>query len=296
MSNEYFKDKTAIVTGAASGFGLGFSQRLLSLGARKVWMADFDAQKLGEQADKLKALYPGRVEAVRANAMARADVEGLVERAARESGGLDFIFNNAGRPMTKPSEDLSVEEFEDLIRLNYMGVMYGTLAALKVMLPRNRGHIVNTASCGGLMPAPYQTAYASTKAAVIAMTRCLAYEYAHTGIHFSQISPMNVATNIFTAQLREELRRAGESKENIEKTAAKIIAPDAMPLDEALDYIFAEITKQVADIILGQDGRAAYRQFCEDRLAFDKWAAALAASRRAFYEAAKRGEDVQFPG
>lgn len=296
----YFQDKIAVVTGAASGFGLGISRRLLTLGAEKVWMADFNKTALEREAGRLGELFPGRVEAVAANSMKRGDVEGLIERAARESGRIDFLFNNAGRPMTKPTEDLTVEEFEDLVQLNYLGVVYGVLAAIKIMLKQGSGHIVNTASCGGLIPPPFQTAYASTKAAVIAMTRCLAYEYAGTGVYFSQLSPMNVATNIFAAQGAEAMRKAGKSEEEIELALEKLRslkAPDdAMSVEDALDEVFDGIEKHETDIIFGQDGRDYYRLFYTDRPAFDALMIDLGAKRKAFYEAAKRGEDVPFPG
>lgn len=293
----YFQDKVAVVTGAASGFGLGITQRLLHMGAKMVWMADFNAAALEKEAGRLRELYPGRIEAVTANSMKRADVEGLVNRAAKESGRIDFLFNNAGRPMTKPSEDITADEFESLIQLNYTGVMYGVLAALKVMLKQGSGHIVNTASCGGLLPAPFQAAYASTKAAVITMTRCMAYEYEGSGIYFSQLSPMNVATNIFHAQAVEEMRRAGMSETEIEKAVAELKPPtDAMSLDDALDELFAGLETKQTDIIIGQDGRDWYEKFCTDRPAFNKTMLALRDSRRDFYEAAKRGENVTFPG
>lgn len=294
---EYFNDKVAVVTGAASGFGLGISRRLLEYGAKCVWMADFNKTLLDREAEKLEKAYPGRVKAVTANSMVRADVEGLIGRAAKESGQLDFVFNNAGRPMTKPSEDLTVEEFENLIKLNYMGVMYGVLAALKIMLAQKSGHIVNTASCGGLLPGPFQTAYASTKAAVITMTRCMAYEYHNSGIYFSQISPMNVATNIFGAETADKMRREGKSEEEIEKAVAAIEPPKgSLPLDAALDEVFDGIEAKRTDIIFGKDGRDFYKLFCTDRPAFDRHMIEFADKRRAFYEAYKRGEDVEFPG
>lgn len=294
---DYFKDKTAVVTGAASGFGLGISRRLLEYGAKNVWMADFNRPLLDREAGKLEKAYPGRVTAVAANSMVRADVEGLVTRAANESERLDFIFNNAGRPMTKPSEDLTVEEFEDLIKLNYMGVMYGVLSALRIMLPQGSGHIVNTASCGGLLPAPFQAAYASTKAAVITMTRCMAYEYHGSGIYFSQISPMNVATNIFGAELGDKLRREGKSEKEIERATAGIKPPEgAMPIEDALDEVFDGIEAKRTDIIFGQDGRDAYKLFCTDRPSFDRHMLELAEKRSVFYAAIKHGEDAVFPG
>ncbi len=292
-----FVEKNALVTGAASGFGFAFSERLLQEGGRCVWMADCNADKLKYSADLLRKKFPGRGFELVVDASNREQTVSMVERADAECGGLDFLFNNAGRPMTRPSESIPIEEFEDLIRLNYMGVMYGTMTALKLMLPRRRGHIVNTASCGGLLPAPFQTAYASTKAAVISMTRCLAYEYADSGVTFSQISPMNVATSIFTIAQEQQLRQSGKSEAEIRKILAEIKPPvGTIPLDEAVDYIFARLAEKQTDIILGENGRDFYRKFCLDRPEFDRYVLDLGKKRRKYFDAAARGEKMDFPG
>lgn len=296
MSN-YFKGKTAVVTGAASGFGLGISERLLALGAKHVWMADFNEAQLGKEAARLAERYGDKVTPITANSMKREEVEGVIDRAAAEDGQLDFVFNNAGRPMTKPTEQIDPKEFEDLVQLNYLGVVYGVLAALKYMLPQKSGHIINTASCGGLFPGPYQTAYASTKSAVITMTRCMAYEYDGTGVHFTQISPLNVATNIFSAQAREQLRTEGKSEAEIEKITAGLKPPEgAMSLDDALDCVFAGIENQEVDVIFGEEGYFYYYMMCTDKPRFDKLMLGLAHTRREYYDAIARGENVPFPG
>ncbi len=293
----YFQNKVAVVTGAASGLGLGFCERLLSLGARAVWMGDYNAAALKREAERLGRAYPGKAYPVCADSMQREAVEALIKRAAGESGALDFLFNNAGRPKTCPTARIPVGEFEDLIQLNYVGVMYGVMAALPIMLSQKSGHIVNTASCGGLLPTPFQAAYASTKAAVITLTRSLAYEYHDTGLYFSQISPMNVATNIFLVEPENNMRKAGLSPVEIEKRLKQIKPPQgAMPLNDALDYIFTGLENKDVDIILGRDGRDYYHDFCTDRAKFDRFALQLAASRRAFYEARERGENPPFPG
>ncbi len=293
----YYAEKTAVVTGAATGFGLAIAERLLSLGAAGVWMGDFNETKLIREAERLNRRYPGKAHAVRCNCMVTQDVYALIAAAAAEGGRLDFVFNNAGRPMTRPIGYIKPEEFEDLVKLNYLGVVHGTMAALPITEKQGSGHIVNTASCGGLIPAAYQSAYASTKAAVITFTRCLAYEYDNTAIRFSQISPMNVATDIFKAETINKLREAGKSEEEIERATAGIRPPaGTMPLDEAIDYIFDKLEQGDVDIIFGEDGREYYRLFCEDRPAFNAKIKPMTEARRAFYEAIKRGEEAVFPG
>ena len=295
----YYSDKVAVVTGAASGLGLGFAGRLLAEGVRALWMADFNSELLEREARGLNRQYPGRVFPVVADCSKQSDVESLIGQAVSRCGELDFLFNNAGRPMTRPSERIDIEDFEKLVQLNYMGVVYGTLAALKIMLRQGHGHIVNTASCGGLLPVPFQAAYGSTKAAVIEFTRCLALEYFDRDVHFSQISPTNVATNIFSAEQEKEMRKQGKSASEIKEALAKIRPPQgSMPLREAVDYVFEKLAAKEVDIVFGEDGRALYRLFCRDQRKFnEEFAYETARKRRAFYEAYYNGDrDAVFPG
>lgn len=293
----YFENKVAVITGAASGLGLGYAKRLLAYGAKAVWMSDYNEKALTDEFAPLAEAYPKKVFSVVANVMARGDVEALIQRAVQESGRIDLLFNNAGKPMTLPTETISMEDFESLVQLNLMGVVYGTLAALPHMLAQKSGHVINTASCGGLFPPPFQTAYVATKAAVIAMTRSMSYEYRDRGLFFSQVSPTNVATNIFKVQPERNMRALGLSEEEVARRLAQVKPPvGAMPLEKALDYILAHIASRDVDIVLGQDGRDIYRLFCTDRPAFDQIALEIGRKRRAFYDAKARGEDVPFPG
>ena len=295
----YYSNKVAVVTGAASGLGLGFAERLLAEGVRALWMADFNSALLRDESRRLSGRYPGRVFSAVVDCSKRSDVESLIGEAAARCGELDFLFNNAGRPMTRPSERIEIEEFEKLVQLNYMGVVYGTLAALKIMLRQQHGHIINTASCGGLLPVPFQAAYGSTKAAVIEFTRCLALEYFDRDIHFSQISPTNVATNIFSAEQEDEMRKQGKSDSEIAAATARIRPPEnSMPLRDAVDYTFRKIAEKEVDIVFGEDGRALYRLFCRNPRKFnEEYARETALKRRAFYDAYYRGDpDAVFPG
>lgn len=295
----YYTDKVAIVTGAASGLGLGFSERLLQDNVRALWMADYNSAQLESEAVRLSQQYPGKVFSVVTDCSKRNDVESLIGQAVQKSGGLDFLFNNAGRPMTRPSERIDIEDFEQLVQLNYLGVVYGTLSALKVMLEQGHGHIINTASCGGLLPLPFQAAYGSTKAAVIEFTRCLALEYFETDIHFSQISPTNVTTNIFKVEQENGLRKQGKSEAEIAAIISQIKPPPgSIPLQEAVNYSFEKIADKEVDIVFGEDGRTLYRVFCQDIHKYnEEYAYEIARKRRAFYEAYYGGDKtVVFPG
>lgn len=297
-----FEGGCAVVTGAASGLGLGISEKFLECGGKAVYMADCNKELLQAEAGKLSVTYPGQVFQLQVDVTDRTQIHGLISKAAKEAGSIDFLFNNAGRPMTRPTAKTSVEEFESLVQLNFLGTVYGTLAALEIMSRQGHGHIINTASFGGLIPVPCQTAYCATKSAVITMTRCLAYEYAGSGIHFSQFSPSNVATPIFAAEQSERMRREGRSEEEIRKAAEAVKPPEnAMPLHAALEILFQGIEQKKTDIICGQDAENIYRIFCTDRTLFDEEAVKLGVKRSTYYKelyrAMENGETLPaFPG
>lgn len=299
-----FKDCICAVTGGAAGFGLGISERLLTYGAKAVWLLDFNSLNLEKAAAALEAKYPGRVFTRRVDIAAEGEIEAALDEIIRVSGRLDVLFNNAGRPMTRPVAEISPKEFRDLIALNYTGVVMGTLKAIKIMEEQGSGYIVNAASAGGLLPTPYQCAYGSTKSAVITFTRCLAYEFEGTDIHFSQYSPVNVATTIFSADLADKLRRQGKSEAEIAKEVEKLKPPaDAMPLEEALDILFAGLEEHKTDIIIGELAEWGEKLFINDRPAYNKFVLEMRDKRKAYYtEVARRkanGEstdDLPFPG
>lgn len=287
--NGYFNEKITLVTGAASGFGLGICERLLSLGAAAVYMADVNEKLLAREAARLEERFPGRVFPMTVDMTVRSQVEEMIEHAVEAHGRLDILFNNAGKPMTYPTEKITIESFMSLIDLNYRAVVISTLTALKHMLRQGSGHVINMASLGGLVPAPFQCSYASTKSAVITFTQCLRYEYEERGILFSQVSPANVATPIFKVQLVEQMKQEGLSDEEIEKRTQKLNAPDtAMPLDTALDLMFAGIEAGDTDILIGDEPKRAYEFFHKDRAAFDSYAMEVGRKRREYYEATDR--------
>lgn len=201
--HDMFKDLKVIVTGAASGFGYAIAERLLKYGAAEVWLFDFNAFKLEEARDVLSEEFPNRVFSKHVDISVEGEVEAAIDEVYERSGRIDMLFNNAGRPMTFSTIDIAPEDFRKLSDLNYMGVLMVTLKVLPMMEKAGKGYVINAASMGGLVPLPFQAAYASTKAAVITFTRCLAYEYYGTDIQFMQYSPANVATNIFFAQEAE---------------------------------------------------------------------------------------------
>lgn len=299
-----FENKICAVTGGASGFGLGISERLLSCGAKAVWLLDFNQMNLTKASETLSKTHPGKVFTYNVNIIEEGKIEEALDEVVNTSGGLDVLFNNAGRPMTRPVTMITSQEFRNLIALNFTGVVMGTKKAIEIMEKQGSGYIVNAASVGGLVPVPYQCAYGSTKAAVIEFTRCLAYEYLGTDIHFSQFSPVNVATSIFSAEHAERLRQEGKTEEEIEAEIKNIKPPaDAMPLDEALDILFEGLESYEMDILIGDLAVWGPNAFLNDRAAFDSVMLGIHAKRKVFYDemfarqaAGLPTDDLVFPG
>ena len=258
----YFENKVAVVTGAASGIGLGITEKLLSSGAGAVFMGDLKEENLKKESERLNREYPGKVFPMQTDVTKQEQVEALVRAAKAHAGHLDFVFNNAGMGMTLPTEQITFEIWRFLVDLNLLGVVYGTYSAIPIMREQGFGHIVNAGSVTGRIPVPYQAVYAATKAAVISMTESLQYELEAEGLQFSVYCPANVRTPIF-----------GDLTP----------PPDSISVQEAIDTIFEEIEKKELVIVLPQSARDFVTLYCQNRPEFEKLARKLAADRRENY-------------
>lgn len=180
------KDKIAIVTGAASGFGRGIAEVFAREGARVV-VADIDAPGALAVA---RAIGGGAI-AVACNVASREDVEALVGNAVEAFGGVDILVNNAG--VTHKNQTLltvSEDEFDRIYAVNVKAIYLSTLAIVPVFEARGGGVIINTASTAGVRPRPGLTWYNGSKGAVITLTRSMAAELAPKNIRVNAINPV----------------------------------------------------------------------------------------------------------
>ncbi len=195
---EYYENKVALVTGAASGIGLALCEALLAMNAKAVVMADLNQEKLAAECDRLNHEQPGRVHGIAADVTSKESVDEMIRRGAEFGGGrLDFLFNNAGLGLTKAFDETTGTDWEFAFRINFYGALHAIQAALPIMRAQGGGHIANTASGIGYIPMAYQTMYSATKAALIGLTGSLRYELWDENIRFSAIIPGTVATPIW---------------------------------------------------------------------------------------------------
>ena len=171
-----FTDKTAIITGGASGIGRAVGDELARLGAHVV-LADRDGA-LAEAAAVSITQAGGRATAATVDVTDAAAVHQLVHDTATAYGRLDYLFNNAGVALAGEVFDMTLADWNRLIDVNLRGVVHGIAAAYPLMLQQRSGHIVNTASAAGLGPTPGFTAYAATKHAIVGLSTSLRGEAA----------------------------------------------------------------------------------------------------------------------
>lgn len=190
-----FKDKTAIVTGGASGMGEQICLRLGAFGANVI-VADIQAEKAEKVAVAIRAAG-GKAESITLDVTQKEAVYNLVEGTAQKYGCLDYMFNNAGVHLIGEVRDMAPGQWENILQINTMGPLYGTLAAYSVMMRQGKGHIVNTASLAALSYLPLTVAYNLTKHAVSAMSLSLRVEAAGLGVAVSTVYPGIVKTPLY---------------------------------------------------------------------------------------------------
>jgi NAD(P)-dependent dehydrogenase (short-subunit alcohol dehydrogenase family) len=196
--SEYYENKVAVITGAASGIGLALTELLLSFGAKAVVLADLNAVKLENERQRLDAIHPGKVLGCQTDVTKQESAAAMIRSAAEFGAGqIHFLFNNAGAGLTKSFDAATDADWKFAFDVNFFGPLYGIRAVLPIMRAQGGGHIANTASGIGFAPMAYQSMYSATKAALIGLTGALRYELWDENIRLSTIIPGTVNTPIW---------------------------------------------------------------------------------------------------
>lgn len=187
------KDLVAVVTGGAKGIGKTIAERFLAEGAR-VALWDIDLALAEHTATSLDPSGE-RARAFRADVTKEEEVEGAVRGVIGQFGRIDILVNNAGISRHKPIEEMTLEIFERVLRVNLTGTFLCCRAVTPVMKKQGRGKIVNIASLGGRTGRPgVGVNYAASKAGVIGFTQTLARELGPSGIYVNAIAPGPILT------------------------------------------------------------------------------------------------------
>ncbi|MFH1081283.1 MAG: SDR family NAD(P)-dependent oxidoreductase [Pseudomonadota bacterium] len=222
------QDRVSLITGAARGLGLGMAEAFYREGS-KVVLFDIDAKGLEEGAKKLDKTG-NRVFACQADSTDEGQVKAAIQQIVARFGQIDVLINNAGILKGNPIEEMSVADFEIVLKVNVTGTFIMCKAVVPVMKKQGRGKIVNMASIAGRTGRPGAGLnYATSKAGIIGLTRTLAREVGPDGIYVNAIAPGPIMTDIIKGFSRDVLDRLNYGR---------AIAKDGMPEDVANAALF----------------------------------------------------------
>jgi NADP-dependent 3-hydroxy acid dehydrogenase YdfG len=212
-----FKDKVAVITGAASGIGLGLAHHCV-LEGMKVVLADIDEFELERAENKLRGAG-GNVLAVRTDVSDADDVETLARKSIGQYEAVHLLFNNAGVEVRGAVWEQTLADWKWIINVNLWGVIHGIRTFVPIMMKQNTEcHIVNTGSGGAFISGPTVGSYRATKSAVITLSEVLYHELKlhNTQIGVSILYPGFVRSRlIYSEQRRPEAYRNPEGEREL---------------------------------------------------------------------------------
>lgn len=197
--------KVVVVTAAAgAGIGSATARRCVEEGATMV-ISDIHERRLEEEVDALSIMSETRPLSVLCDVTVEKQVQNLFNVAVAEYGRVDVLVNNAGLGAESPLVEMDDEEWQRVMDVTLTGTMRCTRTALRHMIPRGVGAIVNVASVLGWRAQVGQTHYAAAKAGVMAMTRCAALEAAEAGVRVNCVAPSLVVHPYLARTSSEDL-------------------------------------------------------------------------------------------
>jgi NAD(P)-dependent dehydrogenase (short-subunit alcohol dehydrogenase family) len=188
--SSYWSGKVVLITGSSSGLGRALAEEFARAGADVIVSARA-AEALETVAVQLRQ-YGTQVLAIPADVTQQDQVDHLIEQAVKRFGRLDVLVNNVGRSARSAVLDVTPEDFQNLLDLNFLGAVRCTRAAAPHLI-RSRGHLVNIGSLSGKSASRYVGAYAVTKFALAGYTQQLRLELAPQGVHVMLVSPGPIA-------------------------------------------------------------------------------------------------------
>ncbi len=198
MSQGFFKDKVAVVTGGASGIGLAVCRELSGQGAR-IAMLDMDEEALGRGLKEFSAKKIP-VLGIVCDITLEESCKKAMDDVLAEFGRIDILFNNAGITQRGLFEKTETSVFRKVMEVNFFGSLYCTKASLPALI-RAKGVIIVNESIAGVAPLLGRTGYSASKHALHGMSTSLRCELRHKGVHVMVVCPGFIRTNLQTRAL-----------------------------------------------------------------------------------------------
>ncbi len=242
------KGKVIIITGAGGGLGSEMA-RVLSRQGAKIWLLDLDAEKGQAAADEILAAG-GEAWFVKTDVTSEEDWQNAVGRAVETCGRLDVLVNNAGINIRKPVEEMNIDEWCTMMKVNTGSAFLGCKYAIPVMRKQGGGAIINTSSVCGLIGHKYTPeAYTASKGAVTMLTKAIASRYGKDGIRCNSIHPSTVDTPFVQVLFKDPQRKA----ERLGEVPLGRLA-SAQDVANAVLYLASEEASFINGVALPVDG------------------------------------------
>jgi short-subunit dehydrogenase len=249
MSRMKLENRTAVITGAASGIGRALAQNLAAKGCNLA-LADVNVEGLEETARMVQS-NSIRVSTHAIDLVDRAAIAALPDAVSARHGGADLLFNNAGVALSGTFDQVSEHDFEWVMEINFLAVVRMTRAFMPLISQSEDARLVYLSSLFGLIAPPGQTAYSAGKFAVRGFANALRHELAGTRIGVTVVHPGGVATNI-----AENARRsAGITPEEIEAQRERARKMLTMPPPRAAEIIVDGVERRAARVLVGNDAK-----------------------------------------
>jgi 3-oxoacyl-[acyl-carrier protein] reductase len=240
--------KSALVTGAASGFGAEIARHFAREGAQ-VTLMDLNGEGARAVADEIGAAAVN----VKGDVTSRADIDAAIAAAVEHGGKLDILVNNAGwTHRNKPLLEVTEEEFDKVYAINVKSIFHAVHAVVPVFAARGGGVILNIGSTAGIRPRPGLTWYNGSKGAVNLLSRSLAVELAPQKIRVNCVAPVMGATGLL-----ESFMGLPDTPENRARFIATVpLGRLSEPRDVsgACVYLASDEAEFVTGVVLEVDG------------------------------------------
>ncbi len=245
------KNSVAVITGAASGIGRALAVRFAEEKIAGIAICDVNEQELSETFEMVEKLgVPVSKHIIDTSKLEQ--IERLKTEVLEKHKKATHLINNAGVALLGTFEQISLEDFEWLMSINFWGVVYGCKVFLPILKEQESAHIVNISSVFGLVAPPEQTAYCASKFAVRGFTESLRHELEETNVRVSSVHPGGIKTNI-----ARNSRIGEKTPEDYKKQGVKFFDKVALTSPEqAAEKILSGIKSENPRILIGKDAHA----------------------------------------